>query len=239
MQINVGRHTGEFGAENIETMFAEFPQYARRALISAMSSEGYRLKGIVAKTISDGGPDGSWKALNPHTAYLNRAGFRTIKTWRMSRKGVKRGEAARKLSMSLEERSKRFVNTRKSPLLKLKGAVRYRLDKEEMYANIGFIGDDAKGYRLQRIVSHAAKGFRTPLTGRMRRFAFGLGFPLRKETNELVAPARPLMRPIFEKEEGNIVRNLSIRVVNNITRYRHGLEKDWDSMLRDNGGNYR
>lgn len=239
MQINIGRHTGEFGAESIETMFAEFPQYARRALTSALSAEGFRLKTIVAKTIHDGGPNGSWKALNPHTAYLNRAAFRTIKTWRLSRKGLKRGEASRKVSMSLEERSKRFVKTSKSPLLKLKGAVRYRVDREEMYANIGFIGDDARGYRIRRIVSHAAEGFRTPVTRLMRRFAFGLGFPLRRDTSELVAPPRPLIRPVFEKEEGNIVRNISMRVVNNISRYRHGLEKDWDDFLRDDGGNFR
>lgn len=132
-----------------------------------------------------------------------------------------------------------MTSVERPPFIKLTGAVRYRVDQDDMYALIGFINDDTKGYRIQQIISHAAQGFKTPLTPKMRRFAFGLGFPLRKGITELVAPPRPLIHPIFLKEEGNIVRNLSMRIVNNITRYRHGLEKDWDSMLRDEGGNYR
>ena len=232
MQINVQRETGEYGIENLEQIFADFPQYARRALVSALSAEGYRLKGVVAQAIRSGGP-GGWQQNNPHTGVLNRAKRGTVKNFRISRKGLKKGEAGGKRVYR-----EYMTSTKRSPLLRLAGAVRYRVDKDEMYANIGFINDDAKGYRLQQIVGHAARGFKTPLTPRMRRFAFGLGFPLRKDTNELVAPARPLMRPIFEKEAGNVVKNLSMRIVNNITRYKHGLEKDFDSMFRDEKGNY-
>lgn len=233
MQINIQRETGEYGIENLEQIFADFPQYARRALVSALSAEGYRLKGVVKQAVRSGGPAGGWQQLNPHTGILSRAKRGTVKNFRMSRKGRKKGEASRRIYKGV------MTSTKRSPLLRLVGAVRYRVDRNDMYAHIGFINDDTKGYRVQRIISHAARGFRTSVTPRMRRFAFGLGFPLRKDTTELVAPKRPLMKPIFEKESGNVVRNLSMRIVNNITRYRHGLEKDWDSMFRDEGGNYK
>ena len=44
MQINVQRETGEYGIENLEQIFEDFPRYAKRALLSALSAEGYRLK---------------------------------------------------------------------------------------------------------------------------------------------------------------------------------------------------
>lgn len=234
MQINVQRGTGEYGIENLEQIFADFPRYAKRALLSALSAEGFRLKEVVRNAVRSGGPAGErWPQLNPHTGVLNKARRGTVKNFRLSRKGVKKGEAGKRVYREY------MTSKKRSPLLRLAGAVRYRVDKDEMYANIGFINDDAKGYRIQNIISHAAKGYKTPVTPRMRRFAFGLGFPLRKDTTELVAQPRPLIRPIFEKEAGNVVKNLSIRVVNNITRYKHGLEKDFDAMFRDEGGNYR
>ena len=239
MQINVQRETGEYGIENLEQIFEDFPRYAKRALLSALSAEGYRLKDVVRNAIQRGGPAGEkWPGLNPYTDAFARYKRGTLKTHKASRKGIKKGEASRLIARSPEERQMRFANTRRRPLLKIAGAVRYRIDKDDMYANIGFINDETKGYRLQQIVSFAARGFKTPVTKEMRRFAFGVGMPLRKNTTALVAKPRPLMRPIFEKEAGNVVKNLSVRVVNNITRYRHGLEKDWDSMFRDEKGNY-
>lgn len=230
MQINVQRETGEYGIENLEQIFEDFPRYAKRALLSALSAEGYRLKQVMASAIRSGGPGGEkWPQLNPHTGILGKAKRGTVKNFRLSRKKGQQGKRIYKEYMT---------STKRSPLLRLAGAVRYRVDKADMYAHIGFINDDAKGFRVQNIVSHAAKGFKTPLTNRMRRFAFAMGFPLKKDTTELVAPARPLIRPIFEKESGHVVKNLSVRIVNNITRYRHGLEKDWDSMFRDEKGNY-
>jgi hypothetical protein len=239
MQINVQRETGEYGIENLEQIFADFPQYAHRALYSALSAEGYRLKQVVASSIRSGGPAGDkWPGLNPYTDAFARYRRGTLKTHKASRKGVKKGEASRIIARSPEERHLRFANTRRQPLLKLAGAVRYKGDRDELYAHIGFVNDDAKGYRVQKIISKAAEGYQTPLSTKMRRFAFGVGMPLRKDTTALVAKPRPLMRPIFEKESGNVVKNLSVRIVNNITRYKHGLEKDWDSMFRDEKGNY-
>lgn len=230
MQINIQRETGEFGIEDqsLERLFETFPRYAQRALSSALSAEGFRLRKVVQDTIRRGGP-GGWQQLNPHTGILSKAKRGTVKNFRLSRK---KGESGRRIYR------KTMTSTRRSPLLRLAGAVRYRVDKDDLSAHIGFVNDDRRGYRVQRIISKAAQGYRTPLTPRMRRFAFAMGFPLKKDTNELVAPARPLMRPIFEREAGNVVRNISMRVVNNITRYRQGLEKDWDSFLRDDGGNY-
>lgn len=236
MQINVSRDTGEYGAENIEALFAAFPQYAGRALASALASEGYRLRGIIRDTIRGGGPDGGWPQLNPHTGILARAKKGTIRNWRLSRKGLKKGEASRRI---YDDRKRHMTSTRRSPLLRLAGAVRYRVDRQELYASIGFINDDAKGFRIRRIVGHAARGFRTPLTQRMRRFAFAAGFPLRRDTSDLVSPPRPLIRPFFEKEKGNIRRNISLRVVRNITRYRYGLKKDGDAIPHQEGGGER
>jgi hypothetical protein len=230
MQINVQRETGEYGIENLEQIFEDFPRYAKRALLSALSAEGYRLKQVTASAIRSGGPGGEkWPQLNPHTGILGKAKRGTVKNFRLSRKKGQQGKRIYKEYMT---------STKRSPLLRLAQAVRYRVDKNDMYANIGFIDDDRKGYRLQQIISKAAQGYKTPLTPRMRRFAFSVGFPLKKDTTELIAQPRPLMRPIFEKESGNVVKNLSVRIANNITRYRHGLEKDWDSMFRDEKGNY-
>ena len=66
---------GEAMIENFDDLAAAFPKMAQRAVDSALSSEGYRLKAILQRAIENGGPDGhKWEQLSPYYTRLTKGG---------------------------------------------------------------------------------------------------------------------------------------------------------------------
>lgn len=212
MQLYIGKQHGEIGLEDAWELMEHYPRYAQRALSSAIKSEGWRLRGIIKDTIRQGGPNGSWPKLNPHTGVLNRADKRWVKNYRLSRKGRKKGEEARRIYKQV------MLSTKTAPLLRLAGGTRYFYDANMMTAEIGFLSGKSPGATTMLAKKHAM-GYRVPVTPRSRRRAFGLGFPLKKSTTELVTPPRPVVGPVFDAEEKAIVRNINQKTLDNIQRY--------------------
>jgi hypothetical protein len=215
-------------ATDMGVLLRAFPAYADRAVASALRSEGWRLKNIVAMAIARGGPDGhKWPQLNPHTGILTNMtraarkartdGFGGVRTtWVKNYKSVWRGQkgSKRRGVQYWSVRTKR--STRRSPMLRLRGAVRYIYDKARTTMAVGFVRADA---RLLSWVKAQAKGYTTPVTARARRLMFAAGFPLRRSTRRLVTPARPLIDPIYNRQKPIIQKNLGTKYLEAVTRY--------------------
>jgi hypothetical protein len=171
---------------------------------------------MIKAAIRAGGPAGDqWPDPHPHAYAIRAAKRRERRRASRAAKGVKvRG---RKIMNHVEQASP------VKPLQKLAGATRYYYDDAIKTVTIGFLDQKRRGLGKM----HAA-GFKIPVTGRMRKMMFAAGFPLAKGTTELRVPARPVVRPVFERERGNIIRNVREKTINNIYRYLTGKPRDWD-----------
>lgn len=222
MELYIGRQHGEISLEEAAELMERYPSYAKRAIDSAIKSESWRMKNVIQATIRQGGPGGKWPKLNPHTGILDRyIKGKWLKNYRKSRKGIKRGGEARRVWRDDGGLVRKRMSTKSAPLLKLAGGTRYSYDPNLMTASIGFLSGKSPGKTTLLAKKHAL-GFRARLTPRARRWAFGLGFPLAKGTTELVIPPRPVVGPVYEREKGNIVRNIGTKVLSNMERYRAG-----------------
>lgn len=205
---------GEVAIENMEILLKAFPQYADRAVASALKSEGYRLRNLVKAAIRAGGTDGSkWEKLNPHTGILARAKKGTVKNYRTVWKGQK-GSKKR-----VRQYKDVMLSTKSAPLSKLAGAVRYDYDPNDQMMSIGFIQSGGVSPAMIKLAGMHAKGFKTKITPRSRRMMFALGFPVKKSTTTLETPARPVIEPIFRQEEGDIMSNIEDKFMASILRY--------------------
>jgi hypothetical protein len=212
---------GEVAMEECEKLFRVFPKFATRAVSSAFKSEGNRMREMIKLTMQRGGPNGEWEKQNPHTSFMRkRHGQRriqSVKNFRMVWKG-ERGKKTRE-----RQYRQAWVGTpMKDALQRMAGAVRYKYDPSDMLMSIGFLNNNRK---MQEWAKHHAGGMRISITPRMRRLAFAMGMPLAKDTSEIKVPARPLVNPIFKKEETNIRKNLQNKIYANIKRYVTGAEK--------------
>ncbi|OPY15244.1 MAG: hypothetical protein A4E66_00163 [Syntrophus sp. PtaB.Bin001] len=217
MELYIGKQHGEIGLENAEALMAQYPQYAKRALTSAIRSESWRLKNVIRDTIRGNGPGGSWPGLNPHTGVLNKAAKGWVKNYRKSRyRFTAKGTIKYKKAVNIYR--DRMLSTKTRALQKLAGGTRYTYDNDLMVSEIGFLSGRSPGATTVLAKKHA-QGFNVPVTPRSRRWAFALGFPLKKGTSLLNIPARPVVGPVFEKEKGRIVQNINKKVPEKIMEY--------------------
>jgi hypothetical protein len=211
--------TGAIFIDNVYELTRKFPEHAERALGSALKSEGWRLQQVIKWAIRKGGPDSAkWQELNPHTGVLNarRAGldgrYKTIKNFRMAWRGEK-GKKRR-----VREYKPVMESARKKPFSRLAQGVRYKFDGADMSVAVGFV-DANRASHLEKLLGRHAAGFETPVTPKMRRMAFALGFPLKKTTTRLRSPARPLMEPVFNEQRARIMDEMEKKFTRNINRY--------------------
>ncbi len=210
---------GEVAIENMETILRAFPGLADRAMASALKSEGWRLKNMIRLAVRRGGPGGgTWKKLNPHTGVLSRMRSRTgrrqtVKNFKM----VWRGQKGSK--QRVPQYKEVMLSTRKAPLTKLAGAVRYKYDPEEKMVSIGFLHEQGVSDGMLRLALMHAKGYKTRITPKMRKMLFALGFPVKKSTTTLETPARPLIEPVFREEKSDIMINIERKFFKNLDRY--------------------
>jgi hypothetical protein len=211
-RVYIGTEHGEISLEEWSAQLARFPEHADRAVSSALKSEGWRLQRIIKLAIQMGAPPGErWPKLNPHTGVLNRAKKQWVRNYKLSRKGRKKGEEARRIYRE------QMLSTRLNPLSKLAGATRYVYDGMIKTVTIGFLAQ-----RMRGLAKMHARGFETAVTPRMRKWAFALGFPLKRDTAKLTTPPRPVIGPVFDAEKVNIRRNVAFKSLDNLTRYLAG-----------------
>jgi len=212
---------GEVAIENMEIMLKAFPQYADRAISSALSSEGDRLRDLIKTAIQTGGPDGhKWEKLNPHTGVLSQVKAAKGKDPKYRLKNYKkvwRGKKGSKWKGT--EYKPSILSTKTAPMAKLAGAVRYNYDPADKMVNVGFIRAGNISESVFKLVRMQAKGFSTKITPDSRRMLFALGFPIKKSTTSFKTPPRPLIEPIFRQEEKDIMRNIEKKFMSSILRY--------------------
>lgn len=201
---------GEVALENFDDVMAAFPEYAERGIASAFKSEGYRLKNILQAAIRQGGRiPGEWPELNPHTGILGKISQK-LSGHRSVVKNTRYGK-----------RKESILSTRRAPLAKLAGAIRYHWSDEDATLTVGFTKAISgwKRKKMRQFLHLQAEGYATRITPRMRKFLFAVGFPVKKSTTRLVTPPRPLVEPVFKAEKERILANIPLKFANNIARY--------------------
>lgn len=225
-EIYVGTKHGEFGLEDWEQLMARFPKHADRAIASAVKSEGYRMQKMIKAAIQQGGPEGhKFQKLSPHYDPI-RLSQRAHKT-RQAKLDAGKNARRTKWQKLISEKGHIEGETPLRPLRKLAGATRYIYDDSIKTATVGFLDQKKRGLGKM----HAA-GFKIQVTDRMRRMLFAAGMPLKKGTNELDVPARPVVAPVFEREKKTIINNIKNKTLRNIYRYLTGkgkaqVEEEW------------
>lgn len=218
---------GEAALENYSSIVRAFPRDAKRATASSMKSEGNRLRGLIKAAIQKKGLHGEWQDLNPHTGILSkrkgRGGRRNwIKNFKWGWKGKKGNKKkVKKFHTKRDGRWYRDVmlSTRSNPMAKLAGAVRYSYNSDMQQVNIGFTESPQISRKLIAFAFTHAKGFETPITPKMRKMLFGMGFPIKKSTTSFKTPPRPVVGPVFEQEKNRISQNLERKFLESLQRY--------------------
>lgn len=207
---------GELAVDSLPALFKAFPEYAERATASALKSEGHRLKNLLQAAVMARGVQGEWKKLNPHTGILALGKKRTLKNYRM----VWKGEKGRK--KRAPEYWGRKLSTKTAPLSKLRGALRYQYDADMQMVSIGFLQSAGVSQGMLSLAAMHAEGYSTAITPKMRKMLFALGFPVKKSRTVLKTPARPLIDPMFKREEDNIMDNVETKLISALQRYLYG-----------------
>lgn len=198
---------------------AGLPGEFRRAALSAMSSLGWHLQQAV-KTAGRYGLSAplNWPELNPHTGVIAMAKRRVggLKMTRMTYrwKDPDHPEKGRKRVI---ERIRSRISPRRTPMSRLVNAVRYVVYRDSMRVVIGFLAPGGEALARKQ-----AQGFTVQVTPRMRRFLFGIGFPLAADTAVLTVPPRPLVGPVYRAMRPELGPMFSRKFFANLERYRAG-----------------
>lgn len=239
---------GELAIENVADLLDKYPNAAERAVVAAMKSAGNMLRGEMKSAVEHGGPSGSkWQQLNPHTAIISRANQRLTGTYQGLNRPVKlqnfvtrtvidpkTGQKKKKRIYWYQEggktatrqrgggrsekqnRAQVDISARRAPLLKFKGGLRYNFSNEDALLSIGFINPKWAD-RFRRLTGQHAAGYSTTVSRQMQKKMFALGFPI--STKQLMTPARPLVRPVFEENKAQMIERVSQRFMMAITKH--------------------
>lgn len=205
----IGKKHGEIGLEDYRNLLALFPNYADRAIASALRSEGFRLQRVIKTAIQTGGPEGAkWPKLHPHTLMIQRF----VRLYKRRQKRILQGKKVK----GWRDRERHMeIQSNKHPLQKLAGATRYFYDAGEKLVTIGFLDQKKRG-----LAKMHAQGFEIDVSSeRSRRFHFAVRMPLAKGTTKLKVPPRPVVSVVFEREGKQIRQNVYSKVFANIGRY--------------------
>ena len=187
----------------------ELPGIFQRARGSALKSIAYQVKEELQQQArrGDKGNYLAWQALNPHTPVIGRA-KRRAGGLQYRRRRWKRGEAKGQVI----QRTRPGI----TPFLRLIAGIRYKVDVEDNFAEIGFINPKT---RLAAWLRKHETGETTAVTPRKRRFLFAIGFPLAKGTTTLKTPARPWVSKVYEHMRGKIPSMFEEKFLAAMARY--------------------
>ncbi len=161
----------------------------------------------IGAAFRQGGVAGSkWPKINLAARRMSQANrsFGWVKNWRSKYRGRK-GKKWRGREYWSERPPGPARRARDLPFQKFKGALRYRVDDDGLGMEVGFI---ETSFEFERIIERHAAGFTNPITAKARRFAFAMGLPVSKGKSSFHVPARPLVGPVWRREEGESVRNI-------------------------------
>lgn len=195
VQVNVR------GLNETTRSMMELPAFFARARRSALKSLGYAVQQDLKSEGRQLGP-----RLNPHTGVLSKArNAYGQRQWikgggRYKRSGTQWSQAGRsggRVGMARQQGLvKQRFSTRMNPFGRLVNMVRFQVDIEDNLVEIGLLQKKRQYYEWMRKNS---PGFSTAITKRMRKFFFGIGFPLKRDTTQLSAPARPWISRVDQK----------------------------------------
>ena len=193
------------------------PGLFRRARISAMKSMGWWIRGELKTYIYQGGEN--WPALHPLSAFFKKKQGAKAGEWQKRRKG------------------------RETALSWLAKFARYRVDDEGTLLQIDF-GKSKKGKpgsfdpALVDIVKRAEEGEKVHVTEAMRKFLAATRrkrpktqisgqtyFPLRKTTNTLTIPKRPIFDPVWQRINARVPGYFEEKFWAALQRYEKGTAK--------------
>jgi len=178
----------------------ELPGIFARARASGLKSVGYEVQQDLKRAGREITPK-----LNPHTGVMSvthdtAKRFGRSVSWGRRRKPKMWGERGwighTSRSKGKDGGVKQKLSTRLNPFARFVNMVRYSVDTEDNLVEIGILKPKPIYYVWFR---KNTEGFSTPVTPRMRKFFFAIGFPLKKETTSLEAPSRPWINKVREK----------------------------------------
>jgi hypothetical protein len=188
--------------DRAQAMLKLFPQFAEHAETSAVKSAGNEMRARMRRFIETGGE--GWPAIGPFTretrksrggplAFLGR-----FIRYRFSRRG---GAAQVTLGVAT-----------------ISAARRARLKQARA------AGRMSRGELLTPLLMFrkAEKGKTYRVTARMRRAMAALGMPIRKGTETIQVPRRPIFEPVWRRERDRISSFLLERYMNAMLRYASG-----------------
>lgn len=193
----------------------ELPGDFARARHSALSSLGFAVRQEIKREGQRGSKGGylGWGELSPHTGILGRMHHSTGPLERKREKyrsGDKKGQVIP------------WRSALKEPFIKLPHGIRYHVDSEDLFVEIGFINPSSRFHTWMRMHD---RGYSTRVTPRMRKMFFALGFPIKKETTELKTPARPWVKAVEQRWRPRYLRYFEDKFWESFNRYQKGGSK--------------
>lgn len=111
-------------------------------------------------------------------------------------------------------RRQRIRKKGKAPLSGIAIGIRYKVDKKNMTASVGFLGQSVKEHNFRRIAGKSAPGYTIYYTKKFRRYMLRRGVRLKVSTKTAKVAARPIIKQI-EKITGKDMYN---NIKNNFRR---------------------
>jgi hypothetical protein len=179
-----------------------------KASASALKSCGYYLQQKI-KAYGNRGSKTLWGRNNPHSGILKS----TKKTGR--RKPYKT-TAKHYKSGSRKGLIKPRTSKSARPMSRIVNAARYVYDANTDTVEIGFVGS-ARG--LAGTISAMGTAAAIPVTDKMRRYFWGIGFPLKQSTKWLYRRKRTWIEPVYEREQNNVGPLYEQKFISALERY--------------------
>ena len=199
----------------------ELPGLFRQAKMSALRSTGWMIRGGLRSYVERSG-EGAWPATHPVTRFYAKK-YNTGKIGSI-------GWLVRK-------------KNHEGPMVWLGKHARYRVTDTEAVIGFGKShgAKEGKARRampgtidygfLMKAVGRAEEGEATPVTEKMRKF-FGATrenpdgfFPLRRDTQTLETPRRPIFAPVMSRIRGKISPYFEDKFWYAVNRYREGVKE--------------
>jgi hypothetical protein len=179
-----------------------------RASASALKSCGYYIQQEI-KAYGNRGSKTLWGRNNPHSGILKstkKTGRR--KPYKTTAKHYKAG--------SRKGQIKPRTSRNRKPMSRIVNAARYVYDQNTGTVDIGFV-ESARG--LAGTVSAMGTASAIPVTDKMRKYLWGIGFPLKQSTKWLYRRKRTWIEPVYEREQNNIKPLYEQKFISALERY--------------------
>jgi len=214
----------EDGLSKTTKAVMELPGIFARARASALKSIGYQAKEDLQKAGRRLRP-----LLNPHTGIMSSIRDRSGKQREIGYKGRYKSSGTRWSSAGRSggqvgsSRSGGLVKSRKStrlePFARFISMIRYKVDSQDLFVEIGLLNPKPAYYKWMRLNT---AGFSTPITRRMRKMMFAIGFPVRAQTSVLRTPPRPWIGKVNEQWKRKAATVFENKFWAAVRRYRDG-----------------